>query len=188
MSIARYLSKLGALLNSNGQVLAAGHADDSVTTTKILNANVTQAKFATNVAGNGPAFSATLTSAFSIGAGTFTKIPLATKEFDTNNNYDSATNYRFTPTVAGYYQFTGSSLLQNSVSTELALSLFKNGASFRYLGNTIAPNAREVAGTTLVYMNGSTDYVELYLYSSVAGPLNASGIYTYFQGALVRAA
>lgn len=50
MSIARYLTKLGALLNSNGQVLAAGHADDSVTTTKILNANVTAPKLATGVA------------------------------------------------------------------------------------------------------------------------------------------
>lgn len=35
MSIARYISKLGTLLNSNGQVLAAGHADGSVTAAKL---------------------------------------------------------------------------------------------------------------------------------------------------------
>ena len=44
MSIARYLAKLGSLVNSSGQVLAAGHADASVTTAKIADANVTVAK------------------------------------------------------------------------------------------------------------------------------------------------
>lgn len=46
MSIARYISKLGALLNSNGQVLAGGIADDGVITSKILNANITTPKIA----------------------------------------------------------------------------------------------------------------------------------------------
>ena len=36
---------------------------------------------------------------------TNTKIVFNAKEFDTANAFDSTTNYRFTPQVAGYYQF-----------------------------------------------------------------------------------
>ena len=40
MSLARYLSKLGALLNSSGQVLAGGHADASITRAKMAGATL----------------------------------------------------------------------------------------------------------------------------------------------------
>jgi hypothetical protein len=43
-----------------------------------------------------------------ITSNTFTKVQINTEEFDTNSNFDSTTNYRFTPTVAGYYQVNGS--------------------------------------------------------------------------------
>jgi hypothetical protein len=49
MSFSRYLSKLGTLLNSNGQVLAGGVADGSISTTKIADANVTASKLASGV-------------------------------------------------------------------------------------------------------------------------------------------
>ena len=49
MSLARYLSKLGVLLNSGGQVSTAGHEDGSITTAKLANSNVTQAKLETLV-------------------------------------------------------------------------------------------------------------------------------------------
>ena len=56
------------------------------------------------VSGNMPAFSAYQSSSQSISNSTFTKIQLQTKEFDTNSNFDNTTNYRYTPTIAGYYQ------------------------------------------------------------------------------------
>jgi hypothetical protein len=46
MSIARYLSKLGALLNSNGQVLTAGVADANITNTKLAANSVSLDKMA----------------------------------------------------------------------------------------------------------------------------------------------
>lgn len=55
------------------------------------------------VAINGPAFSAYQSSAQTLSSGTITKIEFQTEEFDTDNCFDNAINYRFTPNVAGYY-------------------------------------------------------------------------------------
>ena len=50
-----------------------------------------------------PTFSAFLGTNQVVSTGQ-TKIQLNIKLWDTNSNYDKATNNRFTPTVAGYYQ------------------------------------------------------------------------------------
>jgi len=55
------------------------------------------------VSGNMPAFSAYANTNQTTSASyVATKVQINTKEFDTNNNFDATTNYRFTPTVAGY--------------------------------------------------------------------------------------
>ena len=54
----------------------------------------------------GPTFSAYLNANQNIATSTFTKIALNAELFDTDNNFDTST-YRFTPTVAGYYQING---------------------------------------------------------------------------------
>jgi hypothetical protein len=159
-----------------------------ITAGGLPDAIITQPELAANVAGNGPAFSAYQSSAQAISAGTFTKLQVQTEEFDTNNNFDSTTNYRFTPTVAGYYSVTGQAQLVNSVSTEFALSVYKNSGSSKYLGDVITGQNRSVGGAALIYLNGSTDYIELYVYSSVAGTLTASAVTTFFQAAMIRAA
>jgi hypothetical protein len=69
---------------------------------------------------SGPAFSAYSSGVVSLPASTFTKIPIDTEEFDTANCFNTST-YRFTPTVAGYYQvnasicFDGSTALTRSI-------------------------------------------------------------------------
>lgn len=168
-------------INGSGTVtgISAGGLPDAI---------ITQPEVATGVAGTGPAFSAYASSGTALSAGTFTKIAFQTEEFDTNSNYDNATNYRFTPTVAGYYMVTGQMQLVNSTLTEFALSVYKNGSSFKYLGDVITSANRNVGGSALVYLNGSTDYVELYGYSSVAGTLMSGAVPTFFQAAMVRAA
>ena len=146
-------------------------------------ATVTQTTLATPVAGTGPAFSASAVGTFSIAANTWTKLTFNTEQFDTNNNYDSTTNYRFTPTVAGYYQF-------NFVNAQLLagtgyLSIYKNGNS----GTNQYGASANPSGSTVLYMNGSTDYVEVYAYnSSVLSGGAASSTLVCFSGALVRAA
>jgi hypothetical protein len=79
---------------------------------------------------NGPAFSAYLSSSQSISSSTFTKVQCNTEEFDTNSNYDNATNYRFTPTVAGYYQISGCINFSSTTKAEFLTTIYKNGSEF----------------------------------------------------------
>jgi hypothetical protein len=144
---------------------------------------VTQTNFSTNVAGNGPAFSATMSANQSVTSSTYTKVVFNTEDFDTNSNYDTTT-YRFTPTVAGYYQITGS-VYPNTTITAINSAIYKNGSNFKAFSGTTS----SASVSALIYFNGSTDYVELYGYLTGTSPviLNTSTV-SYFSGCLVRAA
>ena len=150
---------------------------------------IQQADLAANVAGNGPAFSAYQSSAQSSTASTATKVQFQTEVFDTNGNFDNATNYRFTPTVAGYYQITGA-VQWGFITGVCFVAIYKNGANAAYSNLTNATLIGAGATvTSLVYLNGSTDYVELYMYqSNGTNNSTAAANATYFNGALVRAA
>ena len=133
----------------------------------------------------GPAFSAYISSTQTISAGTFTKAQFNTEEFDTNSNYDATTNYRFTPTVAGYYQITVC-VQKTSSATDIQTLIYKNGSAFK---NGVTPTSTSSAiVTALVYMNGSTDYVEGYVYMGSGGATTTTASSSYFQASMVRAA
>ncbi len=136
--------------------------------------------------GNGPAFSAYQSSSQTLSNSTWTKIQLQTEEFDTNNCFDSTTNYRFTPTVAGYYQLQGTFAVNVAV-TQIQIGVYKNGSLFKQGGN-VATNAGQLNVSCLVYLNGSTDYVELYGWVTTGQALANTVYSTYFQAALVRGA
>ena len=139
------------------------------------------------VSGNMPAFSAYQSSAQSLSSGTATKIQFQTKEFDTANCFDNTTNYRFTPNVAGYYQISGGVSTVSSGGT-CQLLVYKNGSQFKVL-QRIDPTAVASYGSCLVYMNGSTDYVELYYYlSGITQNTSNTQANTYFQASMVRSA
>ena len=140
--------------------------------------------------GLAPAFSAYLSVNQTITTGTTTKVAFNTEQFDTNSNYDNATNYRFTPTVAGYYQINVA-LDGADVSTgvqDVLLRLYKNGAQY------LAPMRRQTGagaevGITLpqlVYCNG-TDYLEVYL-QVVAGTNFVLYATSNFSGSQARSA
>lgn len=139
-----------------------------------------------NVAG--PAFSAYVSANQTVSGSTFVKVPFNTEEFDTNNNYNNTTNYRFTPTVAGYYQFSWMIGFGNS-PTRAFTTLYKNGADFKR-GSDSSAASNGFGGSALVSMNGSTDYVEVYMYTNNASASNLLGLanISYFQGVLVRGA
>jgi hypothetical protein len=150
---------------------------------------VTQAMVQTGFAGNGPTFSAYNSVAISVaGAGAWTKMALQTKEWDTANCFDATTNYRFTPNVAGYYHFDGAiQLLNNAI---MVVSIYKNGGEYirGFYSNPSTVYGGSVTG--LVYMNGTTDYVELYAYNGSASAYNSQtgATYTFLKGFLARSA
>jgi hypothetical protein len=136
---------------------------------------------------NGPAFRAYQSSAQTLSSATFTKLQFQTEVFDTNSNFDNATNYRFTPTVAGYYQINGAFTVATS-ATKMLVLIYKNG-----LVDTVGFDSGSVSISVcsisnLVYLNGSTDYVELYGYFGTGQNVFASAAYTYFSGSMVRGA
>jgi hypothetical protein len=185
-------SVLNAIPSVAGAVNSTYIADNAVGTSKIDTAAVTQSKLAANVAGNGPAFSAYLGSSQSISVNTYTKVQCNTEEFDTNSNYDNTT-YRFTPTIAGYYQINGAVYGTGTTMTASVTKIFKNGNPYKQgtvFGANSGANAAGVVNT-LVYLNGTTDYVELYCYVGAASGGSfaaASTEYTWFNGYLARAA
>jgi hypothetical protein len=167
---------------ADSNVTTAKIADSNVTTAKIADANVTQVKLAPNVAGNGPAFRAYASSTTAIPNGALTKVNLATEDFDTGSYFASS---RFTPLVAGYYMITGSVDFISATTNVLAI-VFKNGSQSSLGG--IGDRSSQVSD--LVYLNGTTDYVELFAFQSSGASKNlASNVSgTYLCGYLARSA
>jgi hypothetical protein len=160
---------------------------NAVTETYINTGAVTQSKLGAGVAGNGPAFSAYQSTAqTALTANTWTKIAFQTEEWDTASCYDNATNFRFTPNVAGYYLITGG-VSPGAAAASVLPAIYKNGSLYRY-GNYVTANASSQVISSVVYFNGSTDYVEIYAqFGTTQAPQNSS-FATYFQASMVRAA
>jgi hypothetical protein len=146
---------------------------------------------ASTFAGTGPAFSASVTGTTTITSGVFTKMVFNSENWDTANCFDSATNYRFTPNVAGYYLITGSFDAGTSTNANRAIPvIYKNGSSHR-LGINIGTANGSSFGSSVsaqVYLNGSTDYVELFAYVLATTAQYTASAGTWFDGVLVRAA
>lgn len=140
------------------------------------------------VTGSGPAFSAYQSTLQSISTSTLTKVQFQTEEFDTAAAFDSTTNYRFTPLVAGYYQINGAAALA-SLAGSLTAIIYKNGTEFKR-GTNFADPGLQATASALISMNGTTDYVELFMFQASGGSINtvATASQTYFQGFLARPA
>lgn len=179
-------SVLNAIPATDGAVNTTYIADSAITTAKIAAGAVTQTDLATGVGGTGPAFSAYLSSGQSLTLNITTKLAFNTESYDTNSNFDPTTNYRFTPTVAGYYQVNGG--IQFGGTTDGYMVLYKNGAPDKYGQLSGARSAYIATLSAQVYLNGSTDYIEMYALSSVTGTTASGSALTYFQAAMVRAA
>jgi hypothetical protein len=130
-----------------------------------------------------PAFSAFQSSAQTLSGSTLTKINFQTEEFDTNSNYDT-TNMRFTPTVAGYYQVSGGISLATSI-TSVSIQIYKNGTAHKTIF-AVNTSAASGFGSCLVFLNGSSDYIELYGLAVTGQALSTGAAITYFQAVMVR--
>lgn len=118
----------------------------------------------------GPAFVAyRATSNQSISGGTATKMQLDATILNVGSCYDAATNYRFTPNVAGYYQVNLSTEIQFVDGSGYTM-LYKNGSRYTSFRNyhTNAGASLMSGGSVIMYMNGTTDYVEAYVYAQTS--------------------
>jgi hypothetical protein len=119
------------------------------------------------------AFSAYISSSSqSVSSATWTKVTLNAVHFDTTSDYDNSTNYRYTPSVAGYYQVNFALRADATSKTRVHCALYKNGSVWHYgIGSRDSTSSPTyVTGSSLIYLNGSTDYIEMYGYSNGTSP------------------
>ena len=117
-----------------------------------------------------PMFSAYQTVAQSVSHNAPTKVNLQATSYNLTNCFDTSTS-RFTPSVAGYYQVGGGCELSNR-SEGTSSEIRKNGMLYRKLG--FQGQGFGSYGSCMVYMNGTTDYIELYTYQSSGNTLTTS--------------
>jgi len=134
-----------------------------------------------------PAFRAVHSSIQNPSNNTFTKVNFTTEAFDTDSCYDT-TNSRFTPNKEGYYWVASQLQLGQSggTLTQAGSAIYKNGSAYNR-GGWIAwesgtPNGSYVItnNNDLVYMNGSTDYLEVYGYINGSGTPQVAASYNHY--------
>lgn len=130
-----------------------------------------------------PLVQANNTSTQTFSAATTTKVLFQNASVDTNTCFSSST---FTPTTPGYYLISAQISPTANTSQEITPQLYKNGSGIarlaRQSGNALYTTY--FGGSTLVYLNGSTDYVEVYLFTQ--GTFTSENTYTTFSATFVR--
>lgn len=122
---------------------------------------------------------------FTYVASTARQLTLGTEIIDAANVYNTSTG-RYTPNVAGYYAVYG--VVQGPTNTVASVALiYKNGvgvATGTYSNSATAGQRMDVY--TIVQMNGTTDYLELWGFSTSAGNTASSdGNFTQLYAYLI---
>jgi hypothetical protein len=139
-----------------------------------------------DVAGNPYYFSAYKAGAQTVSDSVSTIIQFDTEIADPSGDYDNTTNYRYTPSKAGYYTIVAGvafasfidggylNLVLSDGTATLAQAILTNGGA-RSCGTTV---------TAVLYFNGTTDYVvaKAYHINGGASKSTFAGIVTNFSG------
>jgi hypothetical protein len=144
-----------------------------------------------------PIFHAYRTAVQAVPNSTATKLQLDIIGYDSAGAFSTVLN-RYVPNVPGYYFFAGLTGLASggnapSVGGVHVCYIYKNGVLVRRGStaqcNNVEGGLSEVTGTLL--MNGTTDYVELFVFQNSSVSLNTAsitaGAENRFEGFLVRA-
>lgn len=123
-----------------------------------------------------------------VASATPTKVKHNTEEFDPFGEYDNVTNFRYTPLRQGKYLVVASVEVQSIGSTGNYVNsyIYKNGA-LAHRGRDWGANATTSdlipVATAVISMNGSTDYLEHYVYQNDGGTRSVEGAVesTYFM-------
>jgi len=177
---------------ATGTTLTLGTSGDTITIPSGV--TIANSGTATGFGGaNTPAFEARNTGTQTgVSDDVWTKMTLNSETYDTDNAFDSTTNYRFTPQTAGKYFFYTKSSLQVSSYNDLRngnIKFYKNGSEvafttsrFTLYGNTTGGTGATPFAAATIDMNGSSDYVEVYFKINGLNSTNQSAEYNLFGG------
>ena len=171
------------IINENSNTITIGASGD---TTNIV--GTLQNNGAAVGGANTPAFAAKMSGTQTISHNTATKVSFDTEVFDTDSAYDHSTNYRFTPQTAGKYSVSHMLYLDGQGQGNLRIfsaRIYKNGSVVGISGDDKATgyqNNGVESLTITVEMNGSSDYLEAYVYQftqdSSTSPAGGSDAYS----------
>jgi len=102
------------------------------------------------------------------------RLPFNATVFNTLQGTFDTANSRFTASRAGYYQIsvTGHSTTSGSGSERYGIGVIKNGTLTGISGGNYSASDTPLSGLTLiVYLNGTTDYVEIHIFSAITSTL-----------------
>jgi hypothetical protein len=187
------MSKIALSGNASGTgtfTLASPNSNSDRTLTLPDNSGTVLTTATPGVPVNGPAFAAVAASPQSVSNNTYSKLNFTAETFDTNSAYDAA-NSRFTPLVAGYYQVNITLVFEGGGSgSTISTAVAKNGTIVCrswFTGTNLNYCGAQVSA--IVYVNGSTDYIEAFGFQNSGSSQNMlSGDNSGFSAALVRAA
>ena len=174
---------IGSASDTDAMAISSGGVVNFTQTPTLLDKTLT----------NTPAFLAKMSANQDITSATDTKIQFDTEVYDTDSKYDHSTNYRFTPQTAGkYYIYAGARAnVAPSTLSKMQMNIYKNGSAITGIGQQ-ATDFRDnrggdtgVFGAGIIELNGSTDYVELYVQVDGDSTVTAKGNDTFLGGFLL---
>ena len=175
------------LPNSAGEILLSDGSAASLTQIPAANIVGVCTSGLTKTGGfggtNTPAFSVYRSGTQAIANNTATKVQYNTENFDTDNTFDSSTNYRYTPAFSGKSFLVGSIRLYGTDDfNNYTLEIHKNGtAILRQQNSHWHYESAQVSG---IVTHDTDDYFEVYVTQQSGSSLDVmSGIeITYFMG------
>ena len=141
-------------------------ASDTTTSEITTHSVVATDIYAKTIHHEAPAFFACRNSSFSISNQTTTLVQFVDNQgpgFDTNGCWDN-NNYRFVPNVPGYYSINMVCSVSYGSLQAGRIYIFKNGSAYAmsqlYLNGGEAYDDISMACSTLVFLNGTGDYID----------------------------
>lgn len=120
----------------------------------------------------------------------YTRVLLDTADIDTNETFKAPSN-AFYPTVPGFYDVKIKGYLRPTLgnNTVYGIYLYKNGSPLA-VATAYGPGGANISNqlSEIVQMNGTTDYLQLYVWhnNGSASPLAGQRFYTCLTGHFVR--
>jgi len=174
------------IINESGNTITIGASGDTISIP--AGATITNSGTATGFGAMTPMFAATGASN-AISSATYVKAQNGTELFDTDNDYDNSSNYRFTPSVAGKYFLTARIAADPDSNMQyMFAAIYKNGSkiaqSLKGFNNTdpIGNNYFSIELSMIAEANGSSDYFEAYVYMHQDGDFRSNSGANLFSG------
>ena len=123
---------------------------------------------------------------------TATLVEFNLEDYDSASAWNTST-HRFTPQVAGWYQFNGQITLNTGATNcILQVGLYKNGTEVRWAQQHSDAQAIDhtLQITSQIEVNGSSDYIDIRVWQNIGstiGIVERTNKVTFFEGFLVRA-